>query len=320
MRILLARDHSYIHPQLQGSGKKTTKVPSGASNFQHDMLAKGLSENGHDVFYYVKNEKEMSHLSGVKFVNVLIDDIDIVHIKAIGELQIISYYLSKGIPILATNHGNRPEVKRHCEWIYVSKTQANFHNASQYVWNALDPDEFIFSNQKKDYFLFIANIRYHKGKGLDIALKLSKDLNFKLIVAGSSPYQKDINEVQTMCKAYNATYVGDVRGKLKAELITGAKALISPSRFQETFGMTIVEALFSGTPVICSDNGAYSEIMSEEVGFVCKNEADYHHAITSINEIDSKTCKDYAMNNFHYSKMAEKYVTIYEKMLAFQKA
>jgi glycosyltransferase involved in cell wall biosynthesis len=122
-----------------------------------------------------------------------------------------------------------------------------------------------------------------------------------------------------MCKAHNVTYVGDVRGKLKAELITGAKALISPSRFPETFGMTIVEALFSGTPVICSCNGAYSEIMSEEVGFVCKNETDYHHAIASIKEINPKTCRDYAVNNFHYRKMAEKYVTIYEEMISLQK-
>ncbi|WP_103068975.1 glycosyltransferase [Aquimarina sediminis] len=319
MKILLARDHSYIHPNIQGTGKKITSIPSGASNFQHDMLAKGLVENGHEVFYYVKNEKEMSHLSGIKFTNSLIDDVDIVHIKALGEPHIISYYLSKNIPVLATNHGHRPEVKQLCKWIYVSKTQAHSHNATQYVWNALDPNDFIFSTQKLDYFLFIANIRYHKGKGLDIALKLARDLDFKLVVAGSSPNQEDIDKVKALCKEYSAIYVGDVRGKQKAELITGAKALISPSRFPETFGMTIVEALFSGTPVICSSNGAYSEIMSKKVGFVCNSEADYHHAINSVKKINPKNCRNYAMNNFHYRKMAEKYVAIYREMVSLEK-
>ncbi|MDC8005425.1 glycosyltransferase [Aureisphaera galaxeae] len=318
MRILLARDPNYVHPQTHGAGKNPTKVPSGASNFQHDMLAKGLAENGHEVFFYVQNEEEMAHLSGVTFVDSLIEDVDIVHLKAIGDPNIIRHYQSKNIPILSTNHGNRPDVKPLCKWVYVSKTQALAHHSDTYVWNAMDPKDFIFSEKKQDYFLFMANARYHRGKGLDIALRLSKDLGFKLVVAGSSPYQKDIEYVEAQCREYNADYLGDVRGMEKAELITGAKALISPSRFAETFGMTIVEALFSGTPVICSGNGAYSEIMSETVGFVCNSEADYHHAVTVIDSIDPKVCRAYAMDHFHYRTMAKNYVAIYEEMISTQ--
>ena len=316
MRILLVRDHKHIHPQTHGSGKTTTKVPSGASNFLHDMLAKGLSLLGHEVFCYVKNEKEMAHLSGVTFVNTLIEDIDIVHIKALGNPNIIAHYIAKDIPILATNHGHRPDVKPLCKWVSVSQTQAQYHNSAQYVWNGLDPEDFIFSKKKLDYFLYMANAQYYRGKGLDIALQLSKDLNFKLVVAGSSPDQEDVDQVEALCKKYGAIYIGDIRGEQKAELITRAKALISPSQFPETFGMTIVEALFSGTPVICSSNGAYGEIMSEKVGFVCENETDYHYAVACIDNIDPQDCRDYAIAHFHYLTMAEKYAGIYEEMIS----
>jgi glycosyltransferase involved in cell wall biosynthesis len=75
----------------------------------------------------------------------------------------------------------------------------------------------------------------------------------------------------------------------------------------------MVEALMSGTPVICSDRGACPEIITKDVGFVCRYEPDYLNAIRRIGEINPQTCREKAMRDFHYLRMTRDYVAEYEK-------
>src|SRR5207253_11505982 len=119
-------------------------------------------------------------------------------------------------------------------------------------------------------------------KGLDAALSLAFRTGFRLVVAGTGNNYECIAEIAALCRKFGATYVGDVRGRQKAELLAGAKAFLFPTKVDEAFGLGMAEALMSGTPVICSNKGACPEIISPDVGFVCKDEADYVTAINSI--------------------------------------
>jgi glycosyltransferase involved in cell wall biosynthesis len=107
--------------------------------------------------------------------------------------------------------------------------------------------------------------------------------------------------------------VGDVRGKKKAELLAGAKAFLFPTKVNEAFGLGMVEALMSGTPVICSDRGACPEIISGDVGFVCRTQEDYREAINRIDGISPAACRDRALRDYHYLRMAKDYLKEYEK-------
>ncbi|MBC7910823.1 MAG: glycosyltransferase, partial [Pyrinomonadaceae bacterium] len=127
---------------------------------------------------------------------------------------------------------------------------------------------------------------------------------------------ESVNRVSEMCRKVNATYVGDVRGREKAELLAGAKAFLFPTKVDEAFGLGMAEALMSGTPVICSDRGACPEIISPDVGFVCRDEADYVAAVNSIADISPRTCRDKALREYHYLRMAADYVIEYEKEIA----
>jgi glycosyltransferase involved in cell wall biosynthesis len=75
----------------------------------------------------------------------------------------------------------------------------------------------------------------------------------------------------------------------------------------------MVEALMSGTPVICSDRGACPEIISDDVGFVCRTDQDYLDAVDKIADISPRACRDKAMKDYHYLGMAANYVAEYEK-------
>jgi glycosyltransferase involved in cell wall biosynthesis len=123
-----------------------------------------------------------------------------------------------------------------------------------------------------------------------------------------------------MCKLKGIGFVGEVHGTKKAELLAGAKALIFPTTLNEPFGLVIAEALISGTPVISSSNGACSELLTDEVGFICKCRADYVNAVERIGDISSKACRDKAMRDFHYLRMAGDYVAEYRKEIAANEA
>ena len=75
------------------------------------------------------------------------------------------------------------------------------------------------------------------------------------MVAGTGLNYETIHRVAALCAESGAEYLGDVRGTRKAELISGARAVLFPSRLPEGCPLVILEAMFAGTPVISSRNG-----------------------------------------------------------------
>ena len=317
MRILLSSDHEYPAANPHGSGLHPKKFPSGSGYILHDLLAKGLAELGHDVFYLVRR----SHADAPSGVNLIFEpvrDVDVLHTISGRDAALIA---ESQKPWVATCHMDERTRGRDRDtvtqnWIYVSRTLAQLHGSERYVWNGIDPAEYIYSEAKDDYFLFMSTMDWGTQKGLDVVLSLSKRLGFKLVVAGTGESYERIAKVQEMCDEAGAKYCGDVRGKEKAELLAGAKGFLFPTKLDEAFGLGMVEALMSGTPVICSDRGACPEIITPDVGFACGNEAQYIAAIEQIGEIDSRACRDKAMRDYHYHAMATNYVREYEVELA----
>lgn len=317
MRILLSSDHEYPAANPNGSGLHPKKFPSGSGYIIHDLLAKGLAELGHDVFYLVRR----SHAnvpSGVKLILEPVRELDILHVISGRDAALIA---ESQKPWVATCHMDERARGRERDpitqnWIYVSRTLAQLHGSERYVWNGIDPAEYIYSESKDDYFLFMSTMDWGTKKGLDVVLSLAKRLGFKLIVAGTGESYERIAKVQEMCDEVGAKYVGDVRGKEKAELLAGAKGFLFPTKVDEAFGLGMVEALMSGTPVICSDRGACPEIITPDVGFVCSDEEQYVAAIERIGDIDLRACRDKAMRDYHYHAMATNYMREYEIELA----
>ena len=317
MRVLLSSDHEYPAANPIGSGLHPKKFPSGSGYILHDLLANGLAELGHDVFYLVRHAHAPAP-PGVKLIFSPVKDVDILHVISGRDAALIA---ESRKPWVATCHMDDRTRGRERDpivqnWIYVSRALAQLHGSERYVWNGIDPAEYIYSETKDDYFLFMSTMDWGTKKGLDTVLSLSKQLGFKLVVAGTGESYERIAQVQEMCREAGANYVGDVRGKEKAELLAGAKGFLFPTKIDEAFGLGMVEALMSGTPVICSDRGACPEIITSDVGFVCSNEDQYATAIENIVDIDARACREKAMRDYHYHAMARNYVREYQTEIA----
>jgi glycosyltransferase involved in cell wall biosynthesis len=318
MRILMSSSHRYPALKERGSGLLPKPFPSGSGFLLHDLLVRGLAELGHEVFYLLPKGAEGPLPDGVTLISEPGVDVDIVHTISDRDIELVRERQDRGKAWITTCHIDplaigQQRVTMTENWVFVSRTLAELLGHSRYVLNGIDPAEYIFSESKDDYFLFMSTMNWGVKKGLDTVLSLSSHLGFRLVVAGTGPDEESVNRTAEMCAQVGATYVGDVRGQKKAELLAGAKGFLFPTKVDEAFGLGMVEALMSGTPVICSDRGACPEIISPDVGFICKNEDDYVAAVNNIASIKPAACREKAMRDYHYMEMTTNYVVEYQK-------
>jgi len=320
MRLLISARHRYPALTEVGSGLEPKALPSGSGSLIHDLMVKGLAELGHQIFYLLPNGADQPLPDGITIVSEPTLDVDVLHTISDHDNDLIREWQALGKPWVTTCHLDpRARGKERApateNWIFVSRTLARLYDSNRYVLNGVDPAEYVFSESKENYILFMSTMDWGNAKGLDVVLSLAGKQPFKVVVAGTGNDWESVNRVAEMCRKANAIYVGDVRGKTKAKLLAGARALLFPTKLDEAFGLGMVEALMSGTPVICSDRGACPEIISPEVGFICREQSDYLAAINNVANISPQACRDKAMSKYHYLRMAADYAVEYEKEL-----
>ena len=283
-----------------------------------DILVQGLAELGHEIDYYLPRGLIGPLPEGVRHITEMTRDCDIVHYQN-GDLRDPMVGVD-GLPWVRTCHTDigtrgdgrtdRNEATRN--WIYVSRTLADTYQSDRYILNGIDPKEYVYSETKQDYILFLADLARAERKGFATAVALSKQLGFEIVFAGSAGSEERDAMLRAQAEGANARFVGEVFAERKAELLAGARALLFPTEFNEAFGLVIAEALMSGTPVISSDRGACPELLSPEVGFVCSTMDDYVRAFERLDTISNVACREKAMRDFHYLRMARDYVNEYE--------
>ncbi len=94
-----------------------------------------------------------------------------------------------------------------------------------------------------------------------------------------------------------------------------AAALICPSMYAEPFGYIAIEAAMSGTPVICSDWGGFSETVVHGVtGFRCRTMDQFDFAIRHLGDIDPQACRDWALANYTNARAEARYTEYFKQL------
>jgi glycosyltransferase involved in cell wall biosynthesis len=160
--------------------------------------------------------------------------------------------------------------------------------------------------------------RIHPDKGTYDAIQIAKATNKKLIIAGiiqDSNYYKE--KVEPFIDNEQIVFAGHAGPEKRNELLRNALALLHPIYFNEPFGLSVIEAMFCGTPVIAYNKGSMPELIQHNVSDFLVS--DMHEAIESVKNVQSisrKNCYAYAKEKFSYNKMIEAYIKAYEYVLA----
>ncbi len=231
-------------------------------------------------------------------------------------------------PMVTTIHGFSSEKivsvykKYNTHTNYVSISNSNRHKELDYiatVYNGIDGDCFDFKEQANNYLLFFGRI--HPDKGTHDAIEIAKQLNKRLIIAGLIQDEKYFEKkIKPHIDGCQIIYVGNADSKQRNTLLGGAEALLHPIHFDEPFGLSVVESMFCGAPVIAYNRGAMSELIENGVnGYLVNNIDEAVHSYHKIKEIDRKKCEIAARNKFSKETMSKEYINVYKNILQAKK-
>lgn len=164
-----------------------------------------------------------------------------------------------------------------------------------------NPDDFEYREEKGDYLLYLGKLK--EDKGVNVAARAAKAAGARLILAGDGPTPIEYGEVLRR----------RVGPDERRELLAGARAVFTPSLYTEPFGMIAVEALLSGTPVISTPFGGFSDIVTPGAGFQCNTLQDFVDAIPAVEKLDPKVVRARGME-FSYEAVAPQYQRWFEDL------
>lgn len=111
-------------------------------------------------------------------------------------------------------------------------------------------------------------------------------------------------------------YLGSAGPELRDRLLGGAWALLHPIRFAEPFGLSVVEAMACGTPVIAFPRGSMPELIRDgETGFLVADVDAAVEAVARIPSLKRRRCRQEAEERFSSERMVDDYLRVYREIL-----
>lgn len=180
---------------------------------------------------------------------------------------------------------------------------ADGHFFDAVIPNFFDEDEFP-AGTGGDYLAFLS--RMTPRKGYQIAFDAAKATGRKIKVGGVGGDRPELDYVE---------YLGMVKPKARSELLGGALATFMPTLYLEPFGSVVVESLLCGTPVICTDWGAFPELVEHGVdGFRCRSQREFNEAVELCKGLDRDLIRERAQGRYNFEAVGRQYDTFFKRL------
>ena len=182
--------------------------------------------------------------------------------------------------------------------------------------NPIDVRSWPLREHKDEYLLWIGRMTPEKGPHRAIAAALAAGV--PLILAGViQPGQQAFfdREVAPHIDGDRVCFAGEVGGAAKRSLFAGARGLLMPIRWEEPFGMVMVEAMACGTPVIAFPEGAACELVVEgTTGYLVADEQAMASAVSRLSAIAPHDCREWVAEHCDVDVVAAAYERTYRSV------
>jgi glycosyltransferase involved in cell wall biosynthesis len=159
--------------------------------------------------------------------------------------------------------------------------------------------------------------RIHPDKGTADAIDIARRAGRRLIICGPVQDQRYFaKRVQPRIDGRKVVYLGSVGPAQRAQVLGCALALLHPIAFSEPFGLSVVESLACGTPVIAYSRGSMPEIVDDGItGFLVDGPDAAVAAVAHVEDLDRMECRRVAERRFSASRMVDDYLFLYHRLL-----
>jgi glycosyltransferase involved in cell wall biosynthesis len=232
------------------------------------------------------------------------------------------------VPILTTNH-NRLDAPENVDLSarYPSAPLSALSNSQmqQLPWarwlgvcyNGVPVETYPFCERPGSYLAFVGRLSPEKGP--DVAITIAEKTGMPLKLAGKiNSWEREYfdSAIRPRLVGPSVEYVGELDEAAKRDFLANAFALLFPIDWPEPFGMVMIEAMASGTPVLAFPYGAAPEIVDDGVtGFVCRDAASMVARVGSIDELDRANCRRRVAERFSDQLMTDAYEACYGVLL-----
>ncbi|HEX3946273.1 MAG TPA: glycosyltransferase family 4 protein [Acidimicrobiales bacterium] len=316
-----------------------------------DELARGFQAAGHQVTLFTTGDStcpvprkwvlaeaegerigaavpELRHVIGAYRQ---LGDCDVIH-----DHTLVGPLLAAGrkttVPVVTTVHGPLnedlldlyEELGDRVPIICISEAQhraAPQIRVARVIHHGIDPSQFPVGDGRGDpdgpYCLFLG--RMAPDKGADRAIAAARAAGMRLLMAAKMREPSEIRYFTEQVEPLlgpDAIYLGEVPHEQKLELLGGAAALLFPIRWNEPFGLVMLESMASGTPVLAFAEGAAPEVIADgTTGFLCDDEAAMAEAIGNLGRIDRADCRAAVEGYFSTGRMVADHLDLFGSLL-----
>ena len=250
------------------------------------------------------------------------DEFDLIHNHF--DFLPLSYSGLVETPLVTTIHGfSSPRIlpvfeKYNKRTYYVSISDADRSPHLDYVatvHHGIPLDEFTLRRDSDGYLVFFGRI--HPEKGTADAIEVARRAGRPLVIAGIIQDQNYFDrEVAPHVDGDRVRYLGPVGSDKRSEVLGGADALLHLIHFDEPFGLSMIEAMACGVPVIAIGRGSVPEIVvNGETGFVVSDRDAAAAAVERIDTVDRAAVRKHVEAHFSVDRMTDAYLRVYQEVL-----
>jgi len=227
---------------------------------------------------------------------------------------------SSSPPLLTTIHGfSSPQILAAyyaCAWrsFYTSISDADRDTGLAYLgttYNGLDPHEFPFRDRPGTYLVFLG--RFHPEKGAHLAIEIAKRAGVQLKIA-AIPQDEEYfrTQIEPQIDGEQIVFLGAVEREARNALLKDALGLVHMTTRPERFGLTLIEAMACGTPVLGAKMGSIPEIVVDGItGFLCENVEEAVARVPQLSRLNRGASREHVERHFSLERMIDRYIEAY---------
>jgi len=322
----------------------------GTERIVHE-LSRELAARGHEVVLFASGDSEApgrhvhtvpislraanldvdpsaAYLRTIQAVLADEDSVDVIH----THLDFWNAPLARAArrPVVATFHGrlDYPDVAAvlaglPAHLVAISRAHAEQPSGVQFdsvVYNGLSLQDMPFGNTPTEDLVFVG--RMTPDKGIVDAIEVARLSGRRLRIVAKEPYLQDERdyyeaEVRPALQRADVEELGELGQDDRDRVLASSFALVMPSVWPEPFGLTAIEAMACGTPVVARPSGAIPELVREgRDGFLGSDAREMAAALEQVGSLDRERIRREVIDRFSASRMADRYEEIYRAVLA----